>query len=180
MDPAIAGLVGVVIGGGLTLLKSLVDARSQKQLERAKAEWTRENAVATELRSHISAVCKDILSFQHSMEWLCSATDGDGELTPAVIENYHAEIHTAIPKLLGALATVASIDEAAYAQCSAMAEEVFELDTKIASILRGYLSSSSATSKSIARLRAPVTILYKQLPPRIAQVLRRHRGTVGL
>lgn len=172
MDPAVAGLLGAAIGGGLTLLKSVVDGWSNRKLERAKADWVRENAVATELRSHIATVARELLSIQHSMEWLCSATDFGGELTPAVMENYHLEIHGAIPRLLGALAAVASIDESTYQNLSELADNVFGLDSKLAAALRGYLESPSLTSQAVAGLRAPIAELYKQLPQRIAAVMK--------
>jgi hypothetical protein len=172
MDPAIAGLLGAFIGGGLALLKPLVDGWSNRKLEREKAAWVRDNTVATEFRSHIAAVAREVLSIQHSMEWLCSATDAGGELTPAVMANYHVEIHSATPKLLGALATVASIDESTYENLSKLADDVFDLDSKLAAALRGYLDSPSLTSQAVASLRAPITKLYKQLPKRIAAVMK--------
>ena len=172
MDPTTAGLVGAAIGGGITLVKSAVDGWNQQKLERAKADWTRENAVASELRSHIAAVARELLSLQHSMEWLCSATDSGGELTPEVMNNYHVEIHSAIPKLLGGLATVASLDESTYESLSELADEVFKLDSNLAAALRGFLDSPPHASQTVAGLRNPITELYKQLPKRIAGVMK--------
>ena len=77
MDPAVAGLVGAAIGGGVSILKSFVDGSSQRRLEKAKADWGRENAVATELRTHVSTVARELLAAQHSMEWLCSLHASD-------------------------------------------------------------------------------------------------------
>ena len=197
MDAATAGLLGALLGGGLTVVKTAVDVWSQRKLERAKAvwgrdlerakadwgrllerakaDWGRENAVASELRSHIAEVARQLLSIQHSMEWLSSATDSGGELTPGVMTNYHVEIHGAIPKLLGALASVASLDEPAYKRLSILADAVFALDSRLAEVLRGYLNSPFDTSQAVANLRSPITKLYKQLPEQIAAVMKSAR-----
>jgi hypothetical protein len=109
-----AGLYGVAIGSGFTILKSWIDGRSQARLEKAKAEWSRDNAVATELRTHVATVARELFAAQHSIEWLCSKTDGNSELTKEDVERYDTEIHATFPKLLGALATVSSLNERAY------------------------------------------------------------------
>lgn len=38
MDSAVAGLIGAAIGGGVAILKSFIDGRTQLNLEQAKAK----------------------------------------------------------------------------------------------------------------------------------------------
>jgi hypothetical protein len=61
MDAAEAGLIGAAIGGGVAILKSWIDGRSQVKLEKAKAEWIKDNAVAAELRTHVATVARELL-----------------------------------------------------------------------------------------------------------------------
>jgi hypothetical protein len=172
MDAATAGLVGAAIGGGVALLKSVVDGWSQHRLEKAKADWARANVVGTELRAHVANAARELLAAQHSMEWLTSHTDPGSVLTSAVVENYHTEIHSIFPKLLGALATVSSIDETAYRELAALADRVFELDSAIAGALRKFAMSPTLASSEIAELRIEATELYRELPSTIAKIMK--------
>jgi hypothetical protein len=115
LDTAVAGLLGAAIGGGVAILKSFIDGRSQRNLEQAKAKWSREGTVATELRTHVATVARELLSAQHSMEWLCWQTQqGSKQLDEKAVTDYHGEIHATFPKLLGALAAVSSLNARAY------------------------------------------------------------------
>jgi hypothetical protein len=150
MDAAEAGLIGAAIGGGVAILKSAIDGWSQRKLEKAKAEWSRDNTVGAELRAHVATVARELFDVQHSIEWLCSKTDGNSELTKEDVERYDTEIHASFPKLLGALATVSSLNERAYNDLSVLAKHLFEIDGKIAGALRGFSTSTSKMDASVS------------------------------
>ncbi len=172
MDPATAGLIGAAIGGGVALLKSAVDGWNTRRLEAAKAEWTQEHAVETELRAHVASVAKDLLACQHSMEWICSLTDGGAELTPQNVAGYHAEIHEGFPNLLGGLATVSSLNDRVYRELSELADKIFAIDSAIAAALQGYDQSPARASAEVAKQRKAATDLYKALPQSIGEIMK--------
>jgi hypothetical protein len=172
MDAATAGLVGAALGGGVTILKSFVDSLSQRRLEMAKAQWGREGLLDTELRTHVASVARELLSAQHSMEWLCALTDGDTVLSQAAVDTYHLEIHATYPKLLGAIATVSSLNERAYQDLVVIADKVFAIDNTITEALRGFQSSPTSASSTVSKQRAAATALYRSLPVSIARVMK--------
>ena len=176
MDAATAGLIGAAIGGGVAIIKSFVDGWSQRRLERAKAEWARSNVVETELRAHVAAVARELLAAQHSMEWLCSLTDGGAVLSQAAVERYHAEIHATFPKLLGALATVSSVEDRVYRELSSLSDKVFELDGVIANALRAFDGSPPKASAEVAKQRSGATELYRELPRSVATIMKSVRN----
>jgi hypothetical protein len=174
MDAAEAGLIGAAIGGGVAILKSWIDGRSQVKLEKAKAEWSKENAVAAELRTHVATVARELFAVQHSIEWLCSKTDENSELSVEDVDRYDTEIHTTFPKLLGALATVSSLNEQAYNDLSVLAFSLFKIDGKIARALRGFSTAVSkmGASAMVANERGEVTRLWRELPVSISRIMK--------
>jgi hypothetical protein len=172
MDAATAGLIGTAIGGGVTILTSLVNSHSLRRLEAAKAEWAQASLVDTELRSHVASVARELLAAQHSMEWLCSLTDGGAVLAPTAVDTYHAEIHATFPKLLGALATVSSLHDRASQDLLGLGDKVFAIDNTIAGALRGFPASPSTASLEVSKQRASATALYKSLPVSIARIMK--------
>jgi hypothetical protein len=173
LDAAVAGLLGAAIGGGVAILKSFIDGRSQRNLEEAKAKWSREGTVATELRLHVATVARELLSAQHSMEWLCWQTQqGSKLLDEKAVTDYHGEIHATFPKLLGALAAVSSLNDRAYNELSVLADKVFAIEGKIAAALVGFKISAQAATSGVAEQHASATSLYRELPMSLARVMK--------
>jgi len=172
MDSGTAGLIGAAIGGGVAIINSLVTGWNQRRLEKAKVQWAREHAVETELRAHVATVARELLAAQHSMEWLCSLTDGQATLSPSDVERYHAEIHATFPKLLGALATVSSVSDRSYRDLAGLADQVFAVDGAIADALRGFRASPPTASAQVAKQRAAATKLYRDLPISVARIMK--------
>jgi hypothetical protein len=106
------------------------------------------------------------------MEWLCALTDGDAVLSTPAVETYHAEIHATFPKLLGAMATVSSLNERVFQDLLVLADQIFVIDSEIAAALRGFPLSAPAASAKVARQRAAATTMYKTLPISISRIMR--------
>jgi hypothetical protein len=173
LDAAVAGLLGAAIGGGVAILKSFIDGRSQRNLEQAKAQWSREGTVATELRTHVATVARELLSAQHSMEWLCWQTQrGSKQLDEKAVTDYHGEIHATFPKLLGALAAVSSLNARAYKELSVLADKVFAIEGKIAAALVDFKTSPHAATTGVAEQHVSATSLYRELPISLARVMK--------
>jgi uncharacterized membrane-anchored protein YhcB (DUF1043 family) len=175
--PAVAGLIGTVIGivltGVIGLAKTKMDASIQERLEKAKAKFSLDNAVAAELRTHVAMVARELFSVQHSIEWLYSQTDDNSQLTREDKLRYDGEIHTSFPKLLGALATVASLDRQTYDDFFVLAQGLFQIDNDIAKALRGFDASPGVASAAVAEQRTAATQEYRTLPKSIARESRR-------
>jgi hypothetical protein len=177
MDAAVAGLIGsidgTIAGGVLGILTSLIQSRSQRALEQAKVEWERKSAVDTELRAHVATVARELLSAQHSMEWICwQVHDGSKILDNKAVDEYHKEIHVTFPKLLGSLAEVSSLDDRAYKELLALADKIFKIDIKIAEALREFKTSSQQASEAVSWQHKEAVSLYRQLPDDISKIMK--------
>ena len=105
MDQATANLVaGGIIGAFTALVTSQLNAWYQLRLERKKAKIARDDALSKELRSYIAEVERAMFSIQHSIEWVSwYATQDPKLISEERILQYHQEIHTTFPQLLGSL-----------------------------------------------------------------------------
>ena len=177
MDQAAAGLIGVAIGGIISAVTAITTSqlttRNQLRVEREKAGIGRHEALLTELRSHIAEVAREMLSVQHSMEWVCwHAKQAPDLINDRLVTQYHKEIHTVIPQLLGSLAVVASINQKVYEELSALADKLYKVEGKIAKALADYKKSPEETLKTLEDCH-PMTIqLYQSLPPDLAAIMR--------
>lgn len=134
---------------------------------------SKESTVATELRTHVATVARELLAAQHSMEWICWQTQhGSKLLDEKAVTDYHGEIHATFPRLLGALAAVSSLDDRAYSDLSVLADKVFGIDGKIADALADFKTSPQVASNAVAEHHARATDLYRDLPVSLARVMR--------
>lgn len=176
MDAGIAGLIGAlagaVIGGGVAITKSYIDSKSLQTLEAAKVEWARENQIATELREHVGSVSRSLLTCQHSLEWICSLTDDNSQLTAEQVANYHSEIHKEFPILLGELTVVSSLSDDAYKDLSVLSDQIFAIDGKIVTALHVFDTSPMDASRLVAEQKQDAIALYRELPRAIGQIMK--------
>ena len=170
MDATSAGLVGAIIGAIAVLANSVFNGRSQRQLEKIKADWSARSNVDNEFRAHVAMVARELMSAQHSMEWLCAHTDGGAQLDRKSVSTYHAEVHASFPRLLGALASVSTLDANAHRELFALAEKVFAVDAALAAALAGFRTSPTTASELVAAQRATATRLYRELPISIGRI----------
>jgi hypothetical protein len=178
MDQATAGLIGVAVGGIISAITavstSLLTTRNQLRVERERAGIARHETLLQELRRYIAEVAREMLSAQHSMEWVCwHAQQAPNLINDELIAQYHREIHLVIPQLLGSLAVVASIDQQVYEELERLAEELYKVEWKIAQAFAHYKTSPQ---ESLDALRAchPETIeLYQRLPPGLSAIMGR-------
>jgi hypothetical protein len=124
----IAATVGAVAG----LVGGLIAAIAQRRLESAKWPRGREDALASDLRTTISGLITNIASGLHSICWLTWDLDHrPGPLQPERIATYDADMHGLLPRLLGGVAAVATIDKETAVELRVFVENIIEIDYKI-------------------------------------------------
>ncbi len=175
MNAATAGLIGAAIGACAGLLGAIGTSYFQLTLEKEKAELSELAAVSGELRREVRSVAQQMLTLQHSMEWVCwsVARDPNSEYDKAA-SLYQSEAHESIPQLLGAMASVASLDRKTYEALQVVAEDLFVLEGQIAQALatrklfqpRGFEAFRKSCNEAID--------LYRELPERLAVIQAKH------
>lgn len=177
MNPAFIGLIGAVvgaiIGAGTAILNSYLSSRYQLKLENEKGLIARRDALSKELRGYVAEVAREMLSAQHSMEWVCwSAKKGRHLVNEELVTQYHKEIHGTFPKLLGALANVSSLDVDAYKALAALADQLYKVDAKIADALAQYKVAPEQTAELIAQYYPDAFTLYQSLPLGFTKIMK--------
>jgi gas vesicle protein len=176
MDQATAGLIGVGVGGTISAITAIVTSqlttRNQLRLEKEKAEIARHDTLLKELRSSIAEVARDMLSAYHSMEWVSwYATKGSDLINDELISQYHKEIHNIIPRMLGSLAVVASIDRQAYEELTVLAHKLQQIEDRIAEAFIEYKRSPKESLNALARCHEDAFDLHKSLPLEFATIM---------
>jgi len=177
MNPAFIGLigaiVGAIIGGGTAILNSHLNSGYQLQLEKEKGLIARRDTLSKELRSCVAEVAREMLSAQHSMEWVCwSAAKGPHLVSEELIAQYQKEIHGTFPKLLGALAAVSSLNVGSYKALAALAEQIYTVDEKIADAFAQYKTAPEQTVKLLVQYHPDAVALYRSLPLDLARIMK--------
>jgi hypothetical protein len=91
-----------------------------------------------------------------------------------MITAYESTVHDSYPRLLGAMAVLASMDMTLYHQLMPLADRIYGTEGKVG-ILIGGLGSRKKRGDSLAQLRqlnGPIKELYLTLPPEMAEAMR--------
>lgn len=178
MDPATAALTGASLGAATGFLSSYLGFRYQLRLEEKKSRIARDETLLKELRSYIAEVKKEMFSALHSMAWVAWHATKELNLPPTLINHelisqYHKEIHSVVPQLLGNLTVVASIDKRAYERLSNQWHELQKIDDKIADAFVNYQKSPEKSLTTLRGCHPEIMELYKSLPEKFADTLQR-------
>lgn len=171
MDSAAAGLIGAVIGACVVLVNSVITNRHQLALEAEKARLGKQAELSRELRSWIADVAHEMLSVQHSMEWVCWFAFRGASIGKDMISSYQSEIHLHFPKLLGNLAVVASLNMGVYEKLASLAETLYGLDSHIAIAMLEHEKDPDELSRRLASLYPQATALYETLPKELTGII---------
>lgn len=176
MDQAIAGLIGAVIGACIVIINTLITNRHQLTLEAEKARLAEEAELSKELRSRIADVAHEMLSAQHSMEWVCWFASEGADIDKDMVSNYHSEIHLHFPRLLGSLAVVASLNVDVYEELALLADKLYQVDSDIAQAMLTYGTEPNELSAKLAGVYPEATALYQVLPEQITRIIKSQRN----
>jgi hypothetical protein len=160
----LAAFVGAVIAGGVAL---------RNETRRRKATF--QDAERQALRAQAAEVFRHMFVLQHEMEWLTwHAVYRSSRLDSQMITAYESTVHDSYPRLLGAMAVLASMDMTLYNQLMPLADRIYDTEGEVAKLIGG-LGSRRKRGDSLAQLRQlkdPVTALYRTLPPEMAEAMR--------
>jgi hypothetical protein len=127
------------------------------------------------LRTQAAEVFRQMFVLQHEMEWITwHAANRPKSLSSEMTGSYESTVHDSYPKVLGAMAVLASMDVGLYYQLTPLMERLFEEEARIGELISG-LSIRRKRSISLARLarrNGPVKKLYIELPPEMAKVMQ--------
>jgi hypothetical protein len=160
------GLAGVVIGSGISTMTIFLYQRRQRKLEREKLREGRQDALSRELGKHFQAVATDFSALAHSMCWLTWQAD-HGNMTQHMIDDYHAEIHAVLPKLIGGKIMVGALDPELGYQLDLFIDLAREVDEKIGIACLAYATDNAAGHEQLKALNMSARdiddIIYKKL-----------------
>ena len=174
MTEADAVVIAGVIGGFAALVAALVAAGVAVRNETRRREEARRDAERQALRGQAAEVFRHMFTVQHEMEWLTwHAVNRPAELSPEMTATYEAAVHKAYPRLLGAMAVLASMNLDLYDRLNLLTEKIYAAEGNIGTLITG-LHSAETRQDSLAGLRplhGPVAAFYKSLPPEMAKAM---------
>jgi hypothetical protein len=160
------GLAGAAIGGGISIITTFFNQRRQRKLEREKLREGRKDALLRELGTCFRTVAVDFSSAAHSMCWLTWQAD-HGNMTQKMIDDYNAEIHAILPKLIGGKIMIGALDPELGDQLDLFVDLTHEVDEKIGIACLTYAKDNAAGLEQLKALNVTARdldeIIYKQL-----------------
>ncbi len=173
---ATAALLGALIGAVTAVVSAALTSIVALRNERLRREESK-RAIDTEaLRKETGIVFREFFAIQHSMEWVTWFAGHDPDAVDRrLVESYDTEIHAAYPRLLGAAATVASLDLAVYEELRPLLRQVYELEETVALALHSGATiggRQQASLVALAELQPAVTRLERTLPPELARIMK--------
>src|ERR1044072_4179542 len=106
MDEGTAALIGAGIGGATALISSFLTFQYQISIQEKKTELARQETLRKQLQNYVSKVEKGMFSALHTMAWVAWHADkkqdtGFSLINDELTAQYHKEIHSIVPRLLG-------------------------------------------------------------------------------
>jgi len=159
-----AALVVAVIALSGTLAASQLTAKASRRA-----------AFVQELRVRTADAFREAFAVQHAMEWVTwHALHDPDALDEAMKREYAAEVHRALPALLGAIAATAALSLDVYDGMQPILEALYKLEEEVAREMRFVGSHGPPREEAIDGLSAladRAQQLYKDLPIRLAAVM---------
>ena len=129
--------IGVVIGAFIALLgvffTQFFGRKTARELEESKVRAARADSLMKEVNLKVSQLATDLGAASHSMSWLTWAANHE-ILTKKRIESYDEEMHLVLPKVLGDVVAVASLDERLGKVANGIATDLYTLDARLGDI----------------------------------------------
>jgi hypothetical protein len=167
-------MVGL-IAGGVALWNESRKRRQEREHERKRQRQEREREREKQRRLSAAEVFKEMFVLQHEVEWLTwHALHEPQSVNNDMRHKYNEAVHVSIPKLLGQLAVLASLDEEAYKRLVPIADELFRFEGMTArdAIGLGEESSRQGAVRRLASRYEDAERLWKKLPLDMARVMK--------
>jgi hypothetical protein len=170
-----AAVVAASIGGLTALIAALVAGAVALRNESHRRSAARKDVDRQTLRAQAAEVFRQMFVLQHEMEWLTwHAANRPKSLNSQMTRAYESSVHDSYPRILGAMAVLASMDIGLYRRLEPLMERLFEAESQIGGLING-LSSRRKRGSSLVQLKQlnePVRTLYLDLPPEMAEVMQ--------
>jgi hypothetical protein len=175
MTQSDAAVLAAGIGGFAALVAAFVAGAVALRNETRRRLTARQDTHMQALRTQAAEVFRQMFVLQHEMEWITwHAANRPKSLSSEMTGSYESTVHDSYPKMLGAMAVLASMDVGLYYQLTPLMERLFEEEARIGELISG-LGIRRKRSISLARLarrNGPVKKLYIELPPEMAKVMQ--------
>ncbi|OPY99244.1 hypothetical protein A5906_26315 [Bradyrhizobium sacchari] len=157
--------IGVVIGASIALLgvlfTQIFQRQTSREVEESKVRAARADLLIKEVNLKVSQLAADLGAASHSMAWLIWAAN-NGTLTKQRIDSYDQEMHLVLPKVLGDVVAVASLDERLGKVASVIAAELYDLDKRLGDICLLFLSNPAAAQSEFLNISPEVKKFWSE------------------
>lgn len=178
MDATTATILGTLIGALAAISSAVLAGLFSVRNERLRLIEAKRSADIAALRKAAGVAFEEIFAVQHAMNWITwYATNSPSEIDDANVREYEEQIHRAYPRLLGALAKVASLDLNLYHELHLICERIYHLEENVALAVRDSATTSTGTTfQVLAQQMATVRGLERDLPPEMARIMHAAEG----
>ena len=158
---ALIGTVGALIGAASALAATMYASSRQRASEYKK-----------EVRLAVAELTRTLGDASHSIEWLAWKAQTPLPLNQKSIDDYNAEMHRALPKIIGDLAVVSALDRDAFLQMYEIVNELYLLDQEVAKRVVIFDSYPEESTVEVAQYSRRAADFAVRLAPRVADILR--------
>ena len=169
-QPEVTLYVGVftaliaLTAAGITAAVSVINERKRRRDARRSDELK-------ELRGWVAEVFIHLYVIQHETEWLTwHAANAPEAVDTEMLRNYHAATHTALPKVLGSLAIVASVDVELFKRLDQIAVALYNFEGAVA--LAALTVPHERALVKLAALNKEAHDYYESLPLDLAKAMK--------
>ncbi len=159
-------LIGVAVGGAICILTMFLNQRAHRKLEKEKLREARKDALLKELGTRFQAMAMDFSAAAHSM---CSLTwqAAHGNMTQKLIDDYNAEMHATLPRLISGKIMVSALDAKLGEQLDMYVDLAHEVDEKIGLACLAFAKDNADGLEQLKALHVTATdfdeIIYKNM-----------------
>lgn len=169
-QPEVTLYVGVLTAlialavAGITARVSVINERKRRRDARRLDDLK-------ELRGWVAEVFIHLYVIQHETEWLTwHAARASEAVDTKMLRNYHAATHAALPKVLGSLAIVASVDLELFKRLNQVADDLYTFEGTVA--MAALTVPHEQALSRLATLNKKAHDYYESLPLALAEAMK--------
>ncbi|HEY1363275.1 MAG TPA: hypothetical protein VGF60_13625 [Xanthobacteraceae bacterium] len=159
-------LIGAGLGGGISVATTYLIQRGQRRLQREQLREARKAALLKELGIRFQAIATDFSAAAHSMCWLTWQA-AHGGVSQKMLDDYHAEMHAILPRLIGGKIMISALDPAVGDQLELFVDLAHEVEEEIAAACATYANDEAAGREQLKALNLKARdldeIIYRKL-----------------
>jgi hypothetical protein len=173
LTAATAALLGASIAGTVALVSSVLTNLVTLRNERFKQTEVRRAAKVEALRKQTGVAFAELFALQHADNWVSwFAEYHPHAINKEMAKAHQTEVHSAYPKLLGAMAIVAALNLDVYRELLPLAQRLYDLDHKVMLALRHIDDDKERAVLSLCDCLRESLKLEHELPPELARIMK--------